>query len=134
MSCRETADDRSSAKANLYWGWSTTVGQPQCTPFTRRAARAAVSPSPSCAGRLGGRVSVGDIFFTGGNTRYHHGKRDHGGWDMLTRAENERLTQVGPGTPGGELLRRYWHPVAVVADLTEEQPTKFVRILGEDLV
>ncbi len=27
---------------------------------------------------------------------------------MLTKEQNERLTQVGPGTPGGELLRRYW--------------------------
>jgi len=53
--------------------------------------------------------------------------------DMLTREENERLTRVGPGTPAGELLRRYWHPVAVANEL-KEQPTKFVRILGEDLV
>ena len=53
---------------------------------------------------------------------------------MLTQEENDLLTQVGPGTPGGELLRRYWHPVAVSAELTHEQPTRFVRILGEDLV
>jgi 5,5'-dehydrodivanillate O-demethylase len=53
---------------------------------------------------------------------------------MLTAAENETLTRVGPGTPAGELLRRYWHPVAIAADLTPESPTKFVRILGEDLV
>ncbi len=52
----------------------------------------------------------------------------------LTPEENERLTRVGPGTPAGELLRRYWHPIAVAAELTAEQPTKFVRILGEDLV
>jgi 5,5'-dehydrodivanillate O-demethylase len=53
---------------------------------------------------------------------------------MLTAEENEYLTRVGPGTPAGELLRRYWHPVAIAADLTQESPTKFVRILGEDLV
>ena len=52
---------------------------------------------------------------------------------MLTADENERLTRVGPGTPAGELLRRYWHPVAIAADLTPDSPTKFVRILGEDL-
>jgi len=46
---------------------------------------------------------------------------------MLTREENEMLTRVGPGTPAGELLRRYWHPVAVAAELTEEKPTKFDR-------
>jgi 5,5'-dehydrodivanillate O-demethylase oxygenase subunit len=53
---------------------------------------------------------------------------------MLTGEENERLTQVGPGTPGGNLLRRYWQPVAGLNELTEETPTKFVRVLGEDLV
>src|SRR5688572_11964843 len=53
---------------------------------------------------------------------------------MLTQTENERLTRVGPGTPAGELMRRYWHPVAFTADLTTEQPTRFVRLLGEDLV
>jgi 5,5'-dehydrodivanillate O-demethylase oxygenase subunit len=53
---------------------------------------------------------------------------------MLTPEQNNLLTQVGPGTPGGELLRRYWHPVAPASELTDEQPTKFVRILGEDLV
>jgi 5,5'-dehydrodivanillate O-demethylase len=53
---------------------------------------------------------------------------------MLTAAENELITRVGPGTPAGELLRRYWHPVGYVQELTEEKPTQFVRILGEDLV
>ena len=33
----------------------------------------------------------------------------------------------------GELLRRYWHPVAVNVEITE-RPTKRVRVLGEDLV
>ncbi len=53
---------------------------------------------------------------------------------MLTREENEMLTRVGPGTPAGELLRRYWHPVAVAQELTERSPTQVVRILGETLV
>jgi 5,5'-dehydrodivanillate O-demethylase oxygenase subunit len=52
----------------------------------------------------------------------------------ITREENERLTQVGPGSPIGELFRHYWQPVAVITELTEEQPTKYVRFLGEDLV
>jgi 5,5'-dehydrodivanillate O-demethylase len=30
---------------------------------------------------------------------------------MLTAEENELFTNVGPGTPMGEMLRRYWHPV-----------------------
>jgi 5,5'-dehydrodivanillate O-demethylase len=52
---------------------------------------------------------------------------------MLSKKENERLTRVGPGTPAGELLRRYWHPVAVAAELNEN-PLRRIRILGEDLV
>ena len=53
---------------------------------------------------------------------------------MLTEQENQELTRVGPGTPCGELLRRYWHPFSVAAELTAEQPTKRIRLLGEDLV
>ena len=53
---------------------------------------------------------------------------------MLTREENELLTQVSRGTPCGELLRRYWHPVAAAAELTEERPIRPVKILGEELV
>jgi 5,5'-dehydrodivanillate O-demethylase len=53
---------------------------------------------------------------------------------MLTREENEILTRVGRGTPAGEMLRRYWMPVAVSAELTDERPIKAVRLLGEDLV
>jgi len=53
---------------------------------------------------------------------------------MLTRAENELITRVGPGTPAGELLRRYWHPIAIAGELSEQNPTSLVRILGEDLV
>ena len=52
---------------------------------------------------------------------------------MLTAQENERLMRVGPGTPMGELMRRYWHPVAAVAEL-DDNPVKAVRILGESLV
>src|SRR5256885_8860346 len=55
------------------------------------------------------------------------------GGSMLTDKENDRLTRVGPGTPMGELLRRYWHPIATVADVEREQVLK-VRRLGEDLV
>src|SRR3989475_1707984 len=52
----------------------------------------------------------------------------------LTKEENAFLTQVGPGTPGGEPLRRYWLPIAAAQELTDEAPTQFVRVLGEDLV
>lgn len=52
---------------------------------------------------------------------------------MLTQEQNDRLCRVGPGTPMGELFRRYWQPVAGVSEL-EDEPTKDVRLLGEDLV
>jgi 5,5'-dehydrodivanillate O-demethylase len=54
---------------------------------------------------------------------------------MLTAEENKLLTEVGPGTPMGDLLRRYWHPVCALAELVSSPfRTKELRILGEDLV
>lgn len=50
---------------------------------------------------------------------------------MLTVEQNEELTQVGPGTPMGALLRRYWYPIAFEQDF-HDRPTKTVRLLGED--
>src|SRR5882724_12191994 len=52
---------------------------------------------------------------------------------MLSAEQNRALTEVGAGTPMGELLRRYWMPIAAVAEL-DDRPTKPVRLLGEDLV
>src|SRR5579871_1476622 len=56
-----------------------------------------------------------------------------GGLHMLTKEEAEAFSQVGAGTPMGELLRRYWHPIAAVGDLDEDS-VRPVRLLGEDLV
>ncbi|MGD9944404.1 MAG: Rieske 2Fe-2S domain-containing protein [Burkholderiaceae bacterium] len=53
---------------------------------------------------------------------------------MLSVEQNELVTRIGPGTPCGELMRRYWQPLCPVADLTPKRPKKRVRILGEDLV
>lgn len=44
----------------------------------------------------------------------------------------EELTLVGPGTPMGELLRRYWHPVGLASD-ANATPRR-LRVLGEDLI
>lgn len=52
---------------------------------------------------------------------------------MLTHEDNERLTRVGPGTPAGDLLRRYWQPVSTVSEM-DGKWTRRVRILGENLV
>jgi len=53
---------------------------------------------------------------------------------MISREQNELMTRVGPGTPAGRLLRRYWQPVALVDELQGPRPVKAVKILGEDLV
>ncbi len=50
----------------------------------------------------------------------------------LSREENEMFTSVGPGTPAGEMLRRYWHPLGFVKEL-KTRPVRR-RLLGEDLV
>src|SRR5215204_6986896 len=53
---------------------------------------------------------------------------------MLTAEQNELLTRIGPGTPCGDLMRRYWHPIAAVSELEGLKWNKRVRLLGEDLV
>ena len=51
---------------------------------------------------------------------------------MLSAEENELFTRVGPGTPMGELLRRYWHPVGCT-ELVANKPTR-TKVLGEELM
>ncbi len=54
---------------------------------------------------------------------------------MLSPEENELLCRVGPGTPMGELFRRYWLPALASSELPEPDcaPVR-VRLLGEDLI
>jgi phenylpropionate dioxygenase-like ring-hydroxylating dioxygenase large terminal subunit len=52
---------------------------------------------------------------------------------MLTDAQNKLLTETDPGTPCGELMRRYWQPVSLSADLDLDTPVP-VRVMGENLV
>jgi phenylpropionate dioxygenase-like ring-hydroxylating dioxygenase large terminal subunit len=54
---------------------------------------------------------------------------------MLSAADNELVTRVGPGTPMGALFREYWLPILLSSELPERDgmPCR-VRILGEDLV
>jgi 5,5'-dehydrodivanillate O-demethylase oxygenase subunit len=52
---------------------------------------------------------------------------------LLTAQENQQLTTVMPGTPMGDLLRRYWYPVAASSQL-DGHGTLPVKILGESLV
>lgn len=54
---------------------------------------------------------------------------------MLTRDENELLTQTSPGTPGGDYFRRFWLPALLAWEVPESDcPPVRVRIMGEDLV
>jgi phthalate 4,5-dioxygenase len=54
---------------------------------------------------------------------------------MLSREDNERLTKTGPGTPMGDLMRRYWIPALFSSQLPESDgaPVR-VKLLGETLV
>jgi phthalate 4,5-dioxygenase oxygenase subunit len=48
--------------------------------------------------------------------------------------ENEILTRSGPGTPIGDLLRRYWTPACLSLEIAEPESSARVRLLDEDLV
>ncbi len=59
--------------------------------------------------------------------------RDEGtAYELRTPQVKSELVAVGRGTPMGELLRRYWHPVGLAADASGT-PRK-IRALGEDLI
>ena len=54
---------------------------------------------------------------------------------MLSQADNELLTRVGPGTPMGTLMRRFWMPALLSEELPERDGSPVrVRLLCEDLV
>jgi phthalate 4,5-dioxygenase len=54
---------------------------------------------------------------------------------MLSREENQLLTQTAPGTPAGDYFRRYWLPALLASELpAPDCPPVRVRLLGEDLI
>ncbi|HEY5541864.1 MAG TPA: Rieske 2Fe-2S domain-containing protein [Candidatus Binatia bacterium] len=54
---------------------------------------------------------------------------------MLSKEDNELLTQTNPGTPMGDLIRRYWIPALLSEEIpTPDGPPARVRLLGEELV
>ena len=53
---------------------------------------------------------------------------------MLGKEDNEILTRVGPGTPMGALMRRYWVPVVLSSELDAGGRTKRIQLLGERMV
>jgi phthalate 4,5-dioxygenase len=53
---------------------------------------------------------------------------------MLTKEQNDAITRTGPGTPGGDLLRRYWQPIALSTELPMGGAPVAIDLLGEELV
>lgn len=53
---------------------------------------------------------------------------------MLSKVDNDLITQVSAGTPMGELMRQYWHPVLFPYEVEPDGPPLRVRLLGEDLI
>src|ERR1051326_4901231 len=54
---------------------------------------------------------------------------------VLNKEDNAYLTRTGPGTPMGELFRRFWLPLFLSSELSENDGVPLrTRILGEDLV
>jgi phthalate 4,5-dioxygenase len=53
---------------------------------------------------------------------------------MISAEQNELMTRIGPGTPAGKLLRRYWQPVALVDEMQGERQVKAITVLGESWV
>ena len=45
---------------------------------------------------------------------------------------DEELARCGPGTSGGELLRRYWQPIATASEATSRP--QLIKVLGEELI
>jgi phenylpropionate dioxygenase-like ring-hydroxylating dioxygenase large terminal subunit len=53
---------------------------------------------------------------------------------MTSAAENELMTRTGAGSPAGALLREYWQPVALAAELDGARQVLGVKLFGEELV
>ncbi len=53
---------------------------------------------------------------------------------MLSQANNDLVTQTGPGTPGGKLLRSYWQPIATAEEMPIGGAPLPLKVLGEELV
>jgi len=58
--------------------------------------------------------------------------KDGSAYGRPKHTHDAELTEVGPGTPCGEFMRRYWHPIAISEQVTTRPQN--IRILGEDLI
>ena len=92
-----------------------------CSPLLRGAKRPPRRTPPIWRGRA--TMATRAPFLTTRFGGYYH--RD-------VPQEDTELTHVGPGTPCGEYLRRFWQPIALPTTCAT-CPLR-VTILGEDLV
>jgi phenylpropionate dioxygenase-like ring-hydroxylating dioxygenase large terminal subunit len=53
---------------------------------------------------------------------------------MLSKQQNDLVTRTGPGTPGGDLLRSYWQPIATSEEMPIGGDPMLIKILSEELV
>jgi nitrite reductase/ring-hydroxylating ferredoxin subunit len=53
---------------------------------------------------------------------------------MLTQEQNHLITRTGPGTPCGDLMRRYWQPIALARELPDGGDPLAIEIFSEELV
>src|SRR3974390_6929 len=53
---------------------------------------------------------------------------------MLSKKDNHLISRTGPGTPGGALMRCYWHPIALAEQMPSGGAPVPIKILGENLV
>ena len=53
---------------------------------------------------------------------------------MISAEQNDLITRVGRGAPAGQLLRRYWQPIALVDELAGPRPLKAVQLMGQHFV
>src|SRR6185437_11587853 len=108
-------------------GWKTRTAT--CVPVGHAAKSPAIQP------RIVSSPARFRSFLTnlpGGSSNCKLRPANSGGGNMLSESENRLMTQVGPGTPGGEMLRRYWWPIEF-SDHVKDRPMK-VRLLGQDFV
>src|SRR2546425_10477258 len=97
---------------------------------TQTPARQTATPTPNPSPQGGGERTEYAAPFS---IKHKQTCSERGRTNVLSAENNRLLTQVGPGTPMGELLRRYWMPIGGASEL-DGNPIKAIRLMGEDLV
>src|SRR5215208_4600514 len=127
MRCRtrSPAGTRRGIGSSAQAGYFLTGGGQSHDPFLEKLLHSFVSSQ---------------IFRQVGYRRYRHGRhigfrlRGGGKSVLLSKAQNDLITQTGSGTPGGRLLRSYWQPIATSDEIPVGGEPMAMRIMSEDLV